>query len=606
MTRSTPPKLLLALVVAFLSPMLSQAVTPSPFARTNELSLKAAVPNGSNLPKHDLFELTLDLQATFNNPFDPEDIDVYATFSPPKGGEIRVNGFLDQPFSRKLVDNAERIEPAGEAVWKIRFTPSDPGRWRYQVFVKTKTGSASLAPGSFEVLDRPSSGFIRRSPKNPFGFAYDNGQPFFGVGENMCWGGARGSFDYDDWLPELSKAGGNFIRIWMCSWNCALEWSRENREDWRNGTYYGVGVYSLENAWKLDTILDIAKRHGVQVMLCLGTYGEFNDGGFFNEGQWRANPYNATNGGPCLKPEDFWTHTDARKLYRQRLRYLAARYGHRLNLHSWELWNEAKPPAAWVAEMARYMKGTGEFSGKGADPYRHLVTTTYGDSAVWRLAEIDFTQDHDYGVGDKPDFAPVAKHLASRAREYGKPHWLGEFGIDWRSPDNKYDAAGEAVNLHNTMWASVMAGDSGAALIWWWDNYIHPKQLYAHFKPLRAFVDSIPWTLGKWEPLKIDASPQESVRAYGMQCEGTAIVWIQNVAHNWKNIYEKKDVPVLADGEVVVHDLPPGTYSVKWWDTYKGVEVVGENLQGDDTVRLKLGALGKDVAVRLQRIEAPK
>jgi hypothetical protein len=606
MTRLTSLSLLMALISASSYPFSGNAVTTAPFALTNELSLKSALPNAASIQKHDLFELTLDLQATFNNPFDPEDIDVQATFSPPKGEEIRVNGFLDQAFSRRLSDNAERIEPTGEPVWKIRFTPSVPGHWRYQVFVKTKTGSASLAPASLEVLDRPSAGFIRLSPKNPLGFAYEDGQPFFGVGENMCWGGARGTFDYDDWLPELAKQGGNFIRIWMSSWNCALEWSRENRGDWRNGTYYGVGVYSLGNAWKLDTILDIAKQHGVQVMLCLGTYGEFNDGGYFNEGQWRANPYNATNGGPCLKSEDFWTNAAARKLYRQRLRYLTARYGHRLNLHSWEFWNEAKAPAGWVAEMARYMKGTGEFSGRGADPYRHLLTTTYGDSAVWRLAEIDFTQDHDYGVGDKPDFAPVAQHLASKNREYGKPHWLGEFGIDWRSPDTKYDTAGEAANLHNTMWASVMSGDAGAALIWWWDSYIHPKRLYSHFKPIRGFVDKVPWTLGKWEALKIEATPRESVRAYGMHCEGSAIVWIQNTAHNWKNIYARKDIPMLSDGEVVLRDLPPGSYSVKWWDTYKGVEVTGENALGDGPVRLKLSALSKDVAVRLQRIEEPK
>src|SRR5262245_58791236 len=109
-------------------------------------------------------------------------------------------------------------------------------------------------------------------------------KPFLGVGENMCWGGKRGSFDYGDWLPELGKSGGNFIRIWMCSWNCALEWSKESGGEWRSGNYYGVGVYSLDNAWKLDTILDAAERENVSVMLCLGTYGEFNVGGFFNEG----------------------------------------------------------------------------------------------------------------------------------------------------------------------------------------------------------------------------------------------------------------------------------------------------------------------------------
>jgi len=130
-------------------------------------------------------------------------------------------------------------------------------------------------------------------------FAYDNGQPYFAIGENVCWGGKRGSFDFDDWLPPLAKAGGNWLRIWMCSWNGALEWSQEARGDWRNGQYHGAGVYSLDNAWKIETMLDLAETNGLAVMLCFGTYGEFNDGGFFNEGQWKANPYNVTNAVPA-------------------------------------------------------------------------------------------------------------------------------------------------------------------------------------------------------------------------------------------------------------------------------------------------------------------
>ena len=358
------------------------AQSATPFSRADKLSLTSATPNVSALPNYGLLELSLDLRATFDNPFNPQEIDVYGSFTSPKGEVIRVNGFLDQPFSRRLMDGAERIQSTGDPVWKIRFTPNLPGRWQYQVFSKDKTGTVSLPVQTFTVSDAPQAGFIRRSEKNPYGFERDNGQAFFGVGENMCWGGGRGSFDYDDWLPELGKAGGNFIRIWMCSWNCALEWAKESRGENRNGNYHGVGVYSLDNAWKLDTILESAEREGVSVMLCLGTYGEFNDGGFFNEGQWRANPYNATNGGPCLKPEDFWTNIDARKLYQQRLRYLAARYGHRTNLHSWEFWNEAKAPAAWVAEMARFLKGTGEFAGKGADPYGILA----GHAACQRRA----------------------------------------------------------------------------------------------------------------------------------------------------------------------------------------------------------------------------
>ncbi len=335
-------------------------------------------------------------------------------------------------------------------------------------------------------------------------FAYDDGQPYFAIGENMCWGGKRGSFDYDDWLPPLARAGGNWIRIWMCSWNCALEWSREARGDWRKGQYHGVGFYSLDNAWKLDTILNVAETNGVAVMLCLGTYGEFNTGGFFNEGQWKGNPYNVTNGGPCLKPADFWTNAAAGQLYRQRLRYVSARYGARTCIHSWEFWNEANPPVAWVAEMARCLKGTGEFTGQPLDPYGHLVTTTYGTSEIWRLPEVDFTQSHHYGVGDIPNHATVIHRDALGHTSFGKPHLMGEFGIDWRTGDEKYDPEGHALNLHNGLWASALSGNAGGAMIWSWDNYVHPHQLYPHLTPLRRFADTVPWPDAPWKALTFD------------------------------------------------------------------------------------------------------
>ncbi|HWH67934.1 MAG TPA: DUF5060 domain-containing protein, partial [Candidatus Sulfotelmatobacter sp.] len=403
-----------------------------PFARHDPLRLRAATPNQKAVPQYGALELTLDLTATFDNPFDPEDIDVQALFTSPKGKDIQVNGFFYQSFTRRLDQNSEQLEPAGEPVWKIRFAPELAGTWSYRVMAKDRSGSVRLSKAKFRVTATANPGFIRRSSRNPQVFARDNGEPFFGVGENVCWGGRRGSFDYDEWLPALGKAGGNFIRIWMCSWNCALEWAQTSKGERRSGQYYGVGCYSLDNAWKLDTILDLAERNGLSVMLCLGTYGEFNEGGYFGEGQWPANPYNLANGGPCAKPEEFWTNPAARKLYQQRLRYLAARYGYRTHLQSWEFWNEAKAPAPWVAEMARYLKGTGKLRTHPADPYAHLVSTTYGNPEVWQIPEVDFTMTHTYGIGDVADQAPVIRDEARNHARFGKPHLMAEFGIDWR------------------------------------------------------------------------------------------------------------------------------------------------------------------------------
>ena len=476
----------------------------TPLAQVGPLALKSVALSHTTVPRYGNLEMTLDLTATYDNPFDPADVEVHADFTSPLGRTVRINGFLNQRFARRLDNRYEHLSSTGKPYWCIRFAPDVAGTWRARVAAHDRTGTVARAT-TFQVTPSTNPGFVRRSRSNPAMFAYDDGKPFFALGENMGWGNGPGTFSYDDWLPALGKAGGNWIRLWMGTWT-AIEWPADKGVTGDSVPSSGLGVYNLGNAWRVDRILDTARQNNITVMLCLGTYGEFTTGGFFNEGQWKNNPYNAANGGPCAKPEDFWTDPTARRFYRMRLRYLAARYGAWTNLHSWEFWNEApNTPAVWVGEMARALKGTGEFRGQPLDPYRHLITTTYGNDAIWRVPELDFTQTHSYGTGDIPDHAPVVRDDARQAAVYGKPHLMGEFGIDWRKSDADNDPQGKAVNWHNGLWAGALSGDAGGAMLWWWDNYVAPKNLYGQITPLRRFTATVPWTIGPWVPLTFDA-----------------------------------------------------------------------------------------------------
>jgi hypothetical protein len=491
--------------LAALLTIIPQGEMTSAFLQQKEtLAVHSVTPSTTKAKRFEKLELNIALSATYDNPFDPEEIDVYAIFRSPDGTAVRVNAFLYQEHRRRLEGGREVVEPVSQPVWKVRFAPPRVGRWSYQVFAKDRNGTAQSPQARLEVSRSDSAGFVRRSRKSPRHFSLEQERPLFLVGMNMGWAGDRGTYDYEEWLRALGQAGGNWIRVWMSSWNCALEWTPAERGGWRRGSYYGVGRYSLDNAWKLDTILELAEKNGIYVMLCLGTYGEFTTGGFFNEGQWKENPYNRANGGPCEKPEDFWTNAEARRLYQRRLRYIAARYGYSTYIHSWEFWNEVPPQPQWTAEMARFLKGTGEFAGQPADPHGHLVSTSYGNGTLWRIPEIDFTMSHHYGTGNLPDHAPVI-HLDARGHVlFEKPHLMAEFGIDYRKPDSEYDPQGRAVNFHNGLWASMASGNAGSGMLWWWDNYVHPKNLYATFTGLRRFAERVPWTQGRWTALQFD------------------------------------------------------------------------------------------------------
>ena len=187
---TSPAPIALVLVLAMAAAL---PAAPAPLAQQQQLALRSATPPSNTVPRYSRMELTLDLAATYDNPFNPNEIDVWGLFTSPKGQTTRVNGFLDQPFTRRLDHDAEQIAPAGAPAWKIRFAPVLGGTWRYRVFAKDRSGVADLPEASFTVGPSKNPGFIRRAEHNPNMFAFDNGQPYFAIGENMCWGGKRGS-----------------------------------------------------------------------------------------------------------------------------------------------------------------------------------------------------------------------------------------------------------------------------------------------------------------------------------------------------------------------------------------------------------------------------
>jgi hypothetical protein len=232
---------------------------------------------------------------------------------------------------------------------------------------------------------------------------------------------------------------------------------------------------------------------------------------------------------------------------------------------------------------------------------------------VWKIPEIDLSQTHNYGKGDIADHAPVVHDDAQKHFSYAKPHLMGEFGIDWRGPDTKYDPDAAGVNLHNGLWASVCSGDAGAAMIWWWDNYVHPKALYSQFGPLRRFVDTVPWTRGEWKPLVFECvtatedsanasetPPAPKVHVYGLVNGRMAIAWIQNAQHNWKNLFEKKEVSAVKSLKLNIQNLPAGNYQIERWDTRRGEVSKRESAKAvEERLTLNVPDLAEDTAIRV-------
>ncbi len=468
--------LVLSLIAA-----VSAADSPVPISDNRPLRLGVVAPDRTEVPLYGKVEFTLDLQGTYENAFDPQEIAIDGRFRLPDGGSVSAPGFYFQDYTHARKDGQEVMTPRGAPGWRIRFSPTQVGRYSLTVTAKDSTGkSVTSKPVEFECLASEDPGFIRISKSDRRYFAFDNGQPYVPIGANVCWGNAPGLFSYEEWLPQYQHAGCNYFRLWLGpAWvTFALERA-------------AVGTFDLANAWRLDQVLDMASKRGMYVMLCLDSYNELRktpEGGY---PFWDGTPHNAANGGPLEEPREFWTDPTMLRLYRNKLRYLVARWGWDPHVMSWEFWNEVDIISStayipdevkrWHAEMSDYLRGI--------DPWKHLQTTSFAGSGgkpeIDRLPQMDYVQTHNYGSRDMAGDL-TAFHRSKEA--YGKPHYVGEFGTDAMLKEGMKQ---ETIALHNGIWSTLMSGSAGAGMLWWWDNRIHPGNLYSHFAALTGFIKGV-------------------------------------------------------------------------------------------------------------------
>ena len=538
-----------------------------------------AQPSARRVPRFGLFELTLTVQADYANPFDPDQVSVEAAFSTPSGKRESVWGFYYQGYTRRKglpppqpgpqpknptpAKVTEMLDPDGSPVWKVRYCPREIGAHAYVVTVTDHNGRSSGIEGSFDCSPSKSPGMIHVSKTDPRYFQLDTGPSYFAIGHNVCWANSNLiTYDYDRYFEKMQSAGENYTRIWMCSWAVAIEQKK-------------LGEYDLQNAWRLDYLLDAAARHGIYTKLCFDNFWDFS--------QSRVSPYLAQNGGMCHTPRDFFVSPDARRFYKRRLRYILARWAWSDHLMAWELWNEInyahseKDKIAtrledyvvdWSREMTDYLKQH--------DPYLHPVTNSLGADVVWPGfwldSGVDFAQVHAYIFQDiKPgdaqaDEVGLLQLKVQDVQDIGKPYFIAEFGFHGSNERNPYnDLDKEGLHLHNALWSSALSGAAGAPMHWWWDNYVDPNDLYYHFAALSAFCKGIRWADAHWRPIA-DAGTGP-VRVIGLKNNVEAILWAQNRANTWhQRLVEKKPTAFLPRCTIVIPDLDDGTYRVEWWD----------------------------------------
>lgn len=460
-------------------------------------------PTRSSSGLADFYEFAVDLKGEYLNPFDAQDVRLDAHFRHADGQELTVPGFFMIEYARSAnAAGDEEVRRTGDYGWRVRFRALDAGDYVLTMTLNDGESIARSAPYRF-TAEGPlqHAGFIQASANNPLALSVGPDEPFIPVGMNIAWPKSPGTYDYEMYWDRLSAAGGNFARVWLApTFNrLALE-----RPAVHGVPSSGLGRMDQRGAMRIDHLVDLAEAKSLRLMLCTESFGNFRSERK-GSGQWYQSAYNVEMGGILEKPEDFFTDTEARRLYRNRLRHIVARWGYSTSVFAWEFWNEVtytdnfednlESISMWHEEMSDYLHVI--------DPYQHLVTTSYGGPrdypSIDGLPGLDLIQTHMYQVENIPD---TINQIAWRqAERYGKPHLFGELGTSQIAEIVSQDLEGKQV--HEMLWAGLFTPTPGTAMSWWWDSHMATADLWHRFSPVSRYVENLPTTQGKLTKLPL-------------------------------------------------------------------------------------------------------
>jgi len=592
--------------------------------------------------RFETFTLRFELSRQVDNPFDPEKADIVCMVRTPSGKSLEHIGFWYQDYDRGQRFEDDDLEPMGRPEWRVRITPRETGEYSYQLHVRLKgEPPLELPPRTFVCQPSDDKGFLRVSTKDKRFFEFETGSFFYPIGHNIstpvdmrCWReifhkeppAGRGLAMYIDLFDKMQANKENTVEVWMASWWLGIEWTGR----WKD--YYGPRRYSLPHAWKLDYLLGLARQHGLYIHLVLDNHGKFSQ---WCDWEWDNNPYNSHthSNGIVSTAQEFFSSQTARKWHKNKLRYIAARWGSDPAILGWELVSEYdlvggvskefpknqhprmifhKSPVLqdWARDMIGYLRH--------CDVYDHPVTNHYATDYTW----IDAQLARELTPGGRPLYDYIATDAYRKDRPYTgaalrmqewvtenipgdaqKPFWITEYGGDF---DVGVPASGLEGDMHCGMWATWMTDGMGTPLFWWYD-FIDTYNLYGYYRAFANFTEGEDrrGLLGTMATLKIGGP------GYTHDLKGRVYHW-NNGAYVWIYSSEAEDrMPgpkerYACEGvEASVPGLQEGKYRIEYWDCLEG-KVIGtvfsQDLPAGQNLQLKFPAFKVSCAVKVKKL----
>jgi hypothetical protein len=355
------------------------------------------------IPALGIFEQGFIHSGNYQNPY--TEVEATATFTNPQGKTQTIPLFWD-----------------GGKTWKLRFSPNIEGTWKWSV--KSNDSGLNNQSGSFKTIAAQSKGGIQVNPKYPHHFSYQDGTPFWLLGDthwtlyNSIPKEKLDQNSVKEYIDQRAKQGFNYIHSNLMS--------RATNEG--GSAFDNLSEQTLNPGYwqEVDSRIKYLNKKGITAMLFLSWA---KDGGSKND--WKAFP-----------------NEEARLRY---ARYIMARYSaFNVAFTVAGEWNEYGNKSMYekiAQEMVKF------------DPHQRLIGIHPGESSysVAEFATEDWMSFGDYQQNYKKLYERVLENL-----KYNKPVINSEYAYYLRdqNKDGKVDKPNSATldEIRHASWDIVMAG----------------------------------------------------------------------------------------------------------------------------------------------------
>jgi len=540
-----------------------------------------------------------------HNPYDPESFTADALVTPPSGPSFTIPAFFAQDM--RSIDRGDRedVVPTGQEAFVVRVRPQLPGTY-HVVITAHWPGSPAVryVMPDCEVGGSPWNDYVHVDATDPRFFA-KGGAFFWPIGLNMrsvndvrsqqtlntSLTPDRGLLSYTAYLQRFAAAGGTAIEVWMAPWNLGLEW----RGDW-NG-FYGQGRYNQLNAWRLDQLLDEAQRLGIHVNLVVSNHGQASEGA---DHEWENSPYNVVNGGRLTSAGSYFTDPWALQGQEAYRRYLVARYADHPAILGWKLWSEVNLTSAGPAVVSWHEHACARWH--ALDVYGHPITTHWAGDYGAVNREVAGLPGLDYICIDAYQQGRLLAQLLTDAllsgnglARFHKPVLVTECGGNW----NGAPAAELISEQASAPWASLVSGNAGSAMMWWYE-FVDQHNLWQAYAAIHRFTngEDLRGSDAASIPLSTDAAA-DVLWARAWSRPGRMLGYLLDGAWG-KN---GTDAPVHAQVHVDCGAIGAGSFALEWWDCMSGTVIQHQTIThaGGD-LQLSVPSFSRHIAFKLQRL----